>query len=179
MSNKNEDFIYTTAHAINLKKMQNLPYLRNLWTAHEHNLRSSLLVQDWSIHQDLEEAVADRSGTLLSEKRMKCIINNLLYRGRRKISQGSTCHYISVSLLQGQLYLIYCLFLNVLSVAVVWNIFCRQWLCVAWHRSERNAVQSKIQYGEGKASSVLPLLSNVFSLELNTINGIEVTTCNS
>ena len=172
MYNKIEDFIYTTAHAINLKKMQNSPCLRNLCTAHEHNLRSSLLVQDWSIHQDLVEAVAGPSGTLLSEKRLKCIINNLLYRGSRKNSQGSTCHYISVTLLQVQLYLTNCLFLNVLSVTAVWKIFCRQWLCVAWHRSETNAVQRKIQYGEGKSSFVLPPLSKVFFLDLNTINGI-------
>ena len=159
--------------------MQNSPCLRSLCTTHDHNLPSSLRVQDWSIHKDLEEAVAGPSGTLLPEKMLKCIFNNLPYRGRRKNSQGSTCHYISIMLLQGQRYLTYCLFLKVLSVTAVSNIFCRQWFCVAWHRSERNAVQSKIQYGEGKASSVLPPLSNVFSLELNTINGIEVTNCNS
>ena len=68
MYNKNEDFIYTTAHAINPRKLQNSPCLRSLCTTHEHNLRSNLLIQDWSIHQDLVDAVADPSGTLLSEK---------------------------------------------------------------------------------------------------------------
>jgi len=52
--------------------------------------RSSLPEQDWSIHQDLVNGAEDPSGTSLSEWRLVCRINNLLYWRRRKTSQVST-----------------------------------------------------------------------------------------